>query len=852
MNRKLSVYALRSLAVAAVAGALWMTGSPVIEAQGGITITNPAASAVLKAGPDYATDVLADPWDFSNREDVAIDPAQIDGFNPFAVSAGQAGGTIGLRRDGTGGGSFFNVLQRAYETTINPGRTGARYPIASSAYTRLSFKMSLGNPNQFPRVFWFHNDNGPSGDASGWRYVTDVTVPATAVPSPTGNQIYTVDLTLNNNGVPWTSGVVKGFALYPNSTAEVGYQVQFDWVRLTTADAHPASSTIPVTWSGPGNATIRVTDAAGTIFTVATGRNSPFTWNYGVLPPGAYTMTITSGSSSGTRSFSINAPPTIQVTDPDETGGEDFATAVLGNAWDFNDQGDFKVDNNQTIIDHLITRGVSGGIFNGRSDGVQVATSGDGAPVGDPQLYTMSFGKNTDTTVINTSRYHRLSYRLQVDRAFDLRLGSVSRVFWGSQTSPTGGGAPYTSLTTTKDIITWPGNNTYTVDLAPLNPGPQGGLEALPAGATAWTGAPVRHFRLDPHEFAEQLDFHYDFVRLAADDETTANSFTIRFTGSDPNGGSPTVSLFRDTNTDPSSGLVSIASGIALSAGQYVWNTSSVPPGTYYIYAVVTDGLNSVGQYSTGPVNVVSFTPPSNVLMNIDAPADGATVTSAFEVGGWAIDTAASAGTGVDGMQFWIFPNNGASPGVFLGTGSYGTTARADVGAAFGSQFTNSAWHFTVTGMQPGAYVLGVFAHSTVSGQYTSKMIHLTVDANVLESIDLPSPEAVITAPNITVAGWAIDRSAPSGLGVDALHVYAYPNPGSGQAPIFLGVATQGFARQDVADLYGSRFLNSGYALTFSRSGAGLAPGIYNLVVWAHSTATGSFNNNAVVRVTLQ
>ena len=90
-----------------------MNGTPAIQAQSGITITSPAASAVLKAGPDYATDVLADPWDFSNREDAAIDPAQIDGFSPFAVSGGLAGGTIGLRRDGAGGGSFFNILQRA-------------------------------------------------------------------------------------------------------------------------------------------------------------------------------------------------------------------------------------------------------------------------------------------------------------------------------------------------------------------------------------------------------------------------------------------------------------------------------------------------------------------------------------------------------------------------------------------------------------------------------------------------------------------------------------------------------------------------------------------------------------------
>jgi hypothetical protein len=447
-----------------------------------------------------------------------------------------------------------------------------------------------------------------------------------------------------------------------------------------------------------------------------------------------------------------------------------------------------------------------------------------------------------------------VTFDLLVDHAFDLQRGSMARVFWGSDSSDTApGGTPY-NLTVSKDIITWPGKHTYTLDLATLSGAVNGGLEPTPT-PTPWAQKSVRHFRIDPFEFGnEQVTFHMDNVKLAADDETLNNSFTIKWNGSDPDAGqNPVVSLFYDTDRNPGNGgLTAIASGLPLSAGQYNWNTSGVPAGTYYLYAQVTDGINTTAAYSTGPLKVSNAMSPSNPIVNIDAPAPAATVTAAFEVTGWAIDTAAPTGTGVDGMQYWIFPSDGAAPGVFLGTGSYGA-ARVDVGGAFGTQFTNAGYHFTVTGMQPGAYVLGVYAHSTVTNSYTAKKIHIVVSASTLESIDLPAPESTIAGNTFAVAGWAIDRRA-SDIGVDALHVYVIPNPGtpSQGAAIFLGVATQGIARSDVQALYGPQFLNSGYQLNVDRAAAGLTAGVYDIAVWAHSTFDGSFNNVAVVRVTLQ
>ncbi|PYR59333.1 MAG: hypothetical protein DMF85_07995, partial [Acidobacteria bacterium] len=232
-----------------------MNSNPV-SAQGGLTISSPAAGAILAAGPDYATDVLGDPWDMSNVEDVARDPAQVVGWTNFSVANGVAGGTTALV-NGASNATTITFLQRAYYGILNPGRTGRRYPIDTSKYAKLAFKMSSTRSDQQPRIGWFHNDLGdPSGDGFGYRFVD----PTFATPS--GNNIFVVDLTQNLlGGTPWSSGGVKGFILYPNSSA-VGYPVSFDWVRLTAGDAMATATVMPISWSGgSGTSMIQVTDA---------------------------------------------------------------------------------------------------------------------------------------------------------------------------------------------------------------------------------------------------------------------------------------------------------------------------------------------------------------------------------------------------------------------------------------------------------------------------------------------------------------------------------------------------------------------------------------------------------------
>jgi hypothetical protein len=96
------------------------------------------------------------------------------------------------------------------------------------------------------------------------------------------------------------------------------------------------------------------------------------------------------------------------------------------------------------------------------------------------------------------------------------------------------------------------------------------------------------------------------------------------------------------------------------------------------------------------------------------------------------------------------------------------------------------------------------------------------------------------------VAGWAADLDAHDGTGIDTIHVWAYPRAGGD--PMFVGEASIGGARPDVAAVYGDRFLNSGYGLRVK----GLDAGTYDLAVFAWSTAKRGWLPAKVVAIEIK
>jgi hypothetical protein len=73
---------------------------------------------------------------------------------------------------------------------------------------------------------------------------------------------------------------------------------------------------------------------------------------------------------------------------------------------------------------------------------------------------------------------------------------------------------------------------------------------------------------------------------------------------------------------------------------------------------------------------------------------------------------------------------------------------------------------------------------------------------------------------------------------------WAYP---AGRSAIFVGAAPYGGVRSDIGAAFGARFAASSFGMLVGT----LPPGVYDLVVYAHSTVTRAFDNARVVRVTM-
>lgn len=149
----------------------------------------------------------------------------------------------------------------------------------------------------------------------------------------------------------------------------------------------------------------------------------------------------------------------------------------------------------------------------------------------------------------------------------------------------------------------------------------------------------------------------------------------------------------------------------------------TLPPGGYmlaaYMHSTVTNTFNAVRTVS---INVSG----SNPLLSIDIPGNNATVSSnGFLLGGWAIDRGSQSDAGMAAVHLWAFPSAGGSP-IFAGAAQTGI-ARPDIAGAFGAQFVNSGFGAVVT-LPPGAYDIGAYGFSSVSGTFTIvRFVHVVV-----------------------------------------------------------------------------------------------------------------------------
>lgn len=566
------------LVLALVASSLLATG--VAQAQSAPAPTFPGADR-LGTAQDFAESEFADAWDYSNPSDLILDRG------PTANVSNQGFADGHLKFDASRS-AYVSLVFPGYFGALPVGREGQKVPLDARYYTHAAVRLYVGgNSNMGGALFWDRC----------YRSYSDVCRGEHQWVLRPGWNTYVLPLRQLTAGQQYGwDGKLSALRLAVGPSAPTTFAV--DWVRVyrpSTPDVRVSwtnpspGSTATVYWdndTNPGNNT-RQNGGWGVL---GSSRDSSGTATFpaSAYPGGTYYFyTEADGRySAPSRPLTLVPRPRVQILDPDEAGGQDYATARRGDPWDFNQRSDVDSWGNATNV-----------AFSG---GAMHANNG-GPTINDPFVWLKLAGGGIDS-----SRYHRMTIDFGYDGAFGLEDrpggGTHGRVVWFRN------GDHRTALET-KEIVTYSGRRTYTFDLS-TNP-PSAVMETDRPHRVGWPGATVTGLRWDPNEDRGARRWRIYDVRLRADDQTSGNAFTIRWRDLAHKPGT-TVSLYYDTNTTGGDGKL-IARNIPQTAGvnTYRWWTGDVPPGTYYVYAIADDGTSTHRPYASGPLRVVRSSAPS-------------------------------------------------------------------------------------------------------------------------------------------------------------------------------------------------------------------------------------------------
>jgi hypothetical protein len=148
--------------------------------------------------------------------------------------------------------------------------------------------------------------------------------------------------------------------------------------------------------------------------------------------------------------------------------------------------------------------------------------------------------------------------------------------------------------------------------------------------------------------------------------------------------------------------------------GHFTWHPVLGYLGTYALTFLRDNGTQVPLTVTLEP----DGTSPGHIDMAVDRPATTATVSGAFTVEGWALDTGAWQGAGIGAVHVWAqrvdVPT--AAP-EFLGAAAL-NGARSDVAAIHGTQFDRAGWSLSVPALQRGTYDITAYVWRTRTQQF--------------------------------------------------------------------------------------------------------------------------------------
>jgi len=736
---------------------------------GQITVTSPATTDTLMPADEYASQILQDPWDMNERTDIGWYTEGVDQPYSNLTNLSFSGGIFSSLSNSAANPNFW-LLDTANPTAAPIGKTGANFRIDSTKYRRLLLRMNLSGggisttptASQSAQVLWSNNTiyNGINTSTGIWTYP--------------GWWIYSVDLpTIGVSvGTPWSAASVDSLRFDPLSIA--GVTIQVDWARLVANDSTLYRN---ITWTGSGNVDIFLDNdnnwSNGYIGQIAI--NVPCcTYNFypGGLPAGTYKVAIRPTGSSGTPAYSPGAYqvagiPRVAFTSPSPEGSaDDFATVQLGDPWDMTSMLDIDATfgvTNPTITN--ITAETDAGTQLG-SVPVMYGTSVQAPPgqYGDDEAYFFAWWDRGYNYRIDASRYHILTFQLGVAGDRDIANGSIARVVWRRNgDSVENQSAPIilnhrSGANVIEKIIL----DMQTLLIDPASP-----------TNTGWNGQ-VDGFRMNAHEFASPRDFWFHSVKLSANERANA-SYTIQWQyTSEDTSTSPTMNVYWSASNGSYSGTL-IASAINPAAGQYVWNTSVLPNGTYYIYTTLNVNGRVINQnYARWPIVIDhSYVPLPSINVNRPLVTFGATQNGAVVTASQPVQLSVTG----NGPVSWTATTNRSYLMVSPSSGTGSGTINISINSNTLPSPSSADGTVTIT-------ALGV----NNSPQYVRMSINVENPGSTTPPfgyVDQPANGASGVSGAFSVTGWALDD-----IEVTSTQVWRKPVPGetpSSNGLIYIG-----------------------------------------------------------------
>lgn len=512
--------------------------------------------ASVAEAQDYASQTFADPWDFSNREDLKTDKGPALKLTSPSLSGGRLSFTI------TGSG-YVSPVWGGYPGSLYLERDGSRSgnQVVAGAYTHVSLRAYASRATS-AGFMWF-TCPGLSGSCEGGMPIS----------LKAGWNTYDFTLVNKSYGLPkaW-AGAVHGLRLALNG-ASTGTSFSFDWMRLY----RPGTSGT-VTTSG---SSVLVDDVdngeAPWVAPCVTGTSCSL--DLSLLPPGTYRFADPASPSSWSSPVQVVPRARPVVLNPGESGCGDWATnARAGNRWDFNQATDVKKRSNAT-----------GSTTSGVAHGTNASPT-----INDPQLHLAM------PRVIDGRKWRRITFTMSYDGAFNLADtkggGTMARVMW--QRAESG-----TAWLQTSDIVTYSGTRTYTIDL-----GAAGVNESTaPYKYPITSSSKVTALRIDPNEDRGYRKWHVHDVRLAATCSVArGGSFPISFTDKAFTPGS-TASIYVVASSTPRTTGGSLVGTVNQVSGtnSMTWRVpAGQAPGSYWVYAKISNGTSVAVRPASGPLNV--------------------------------------------------------------------------------------------------------------------------------------------------------------------------------------------------------------------------------------------------------